>query len=169
MLTILCGENPQTREAYTSPSTIRIFTGVGYVDDYTGYGQYGVDSNGGNGCYYPQNNIRIDDLTETLQVELFYFTDSDLQEEFYFVFRNSRLFGRESPADSQFYCTLGFVKIPGVEMLCTNTLRENPGLAGFSNYLYIKDSFEIGVNWANIPGRAHHNLCELLPHKCKLN
>ena len=32
-----------------------------------------------------------------------------------------------------------------------------------------KDSFEIGVNWVNIPGRAHHNLCELLPHKCKLN
>lgn len=147
VLTIVTGENPQTRTAYTSPSTNGKYTGVGYADDYSSYGQYGVNStNEGDGCYYPQNNIRIDDLTETLQVEMFYFTDSDLQEEFYFVFRNSRLFGRESPVDSQFYCTLGFAKIPGIEMLCTNTLRENPGLAGFSSTIYIKGSFGIGTD-----------------------
>ena len=142
VITILCGENPKTQAANTAETASGQVSGVGYVDDYPSYGQFGYNTSYKSG--YPQNCIRIDDLTESLQVEMFYFTDADLQEEFYFIFRNNRLFGRESPADSEFYQTVAFAKIPGVEMICTRTLRENPGLAGVSGYSNIKSAMTIG-------------------------
>lgn len=133
VISILCGENPKTRTVYTSPSTNSKTWGVGYDDTYDSYGQYGVNStDADSGAYSAQNAIRIDDLTESLQVEMFYFVDDDLQEEFYFVFRNNRLFGRESSVNSEFYQTVGFLKIPGVNMLCTSTLRDSPGLCGMA-------------------------------------
>lgn len=128
VLTILCGENPKTQEANTAETASGRVSGVGYVDDYPSFGQFGYNTSYTTG--YPQNCIRIDDLTESLQVEMFYFIDDDLQEEFYFIFRNNRLFGRESPVNSEFYQTVAFAKIPGLEMICTSTLRENPCLAG---------------------------------------
>lgn len=142
VITILCGENPKTQTASTSETSSSKTDGVGYVDDYPSYGQFGYNTSFKFG--YPQNCIRIDDLTESLQVEMFYFIDADLQEEFYFIFRNNRLFGRESPVDSEFYQTVAFAKIPGVEMICTRTLRENPGLAGVSGYSNIKNDMTIG-------------------------
>lgn len=144
VITILCGENPKTRGSNSSEDVRRTATGVGYIDDYPSFGQFGYNDSFPTG--YPQNCIRIDDLTESLQVEMFYFIDSDLQEEFYFIFRNNRLFGRESPVDSEFYQTVAFAKIPGVEMICTSTLRENPALAGCGDYSddTIKNMFSLG-------------------------
>ena len=144
VLTILCGENPKTRGANTAETVSGQVSGVGYVDDYPSFGQFGYNDSYTTG--YPQNCIRIDDLTESLQVEMFYFIDDDLQEEFYFIFRNNRLFGRESPVNSEFYQTVAFAKIPGVEMICTSTLRENPGLAGcgFASGDSVKNVFTLG-------------------------
>lgn len=144
VISILCGENPKTRTVYTSLATSKSW-GVGYNDTYDSYGQYGGNSEYDSeiGAYSAQNAIRIDDLTESLQVEMFYFVDADLQEEFYFVFRNNRLFGRESPVNSEFYQTVGFLKIPGVNMFCTSTLKDNPGLCGRSN-IYNEDALSIG-------------------------
>lgn len=144
VITILCGENPKTRAVYTSETERTRTSGVGYNDDYPSYGQFGYNNSYQSG--YPQNCIRIDDLTESLQVEMFYFTDADLQEEFYFIFRNNRLFGRESPVDSEFYQTVAFAKIPGLEMICTSTLRENPGLAGcgFASGDTVKEILSLG-------------------------
>ena len=64
-------------------------------------------------------------LTE-LSLEMFYFIDDDLQEEFYFIFRTNQLFGRKAPLNNNFYQSLGFVKMPGYPIMCTSTIYESP-------------------------------------------
>ena len=72
------------------------------------------------------SEVRLDDSLTELVLELFYFVDDDLQEEFYAVFRTNQMFGRKAPENNNFYQTLMFVKMPGYPMLCSSTLYESP-------------------------------------------
>lgn len=85
-----------------------------------------------NDGYYKETNsmlsshVRLDDTLTELSLEMFYFIDDDLQEEFYFIFRTNQLFGRKAPQNNNFYQTLGFVKMPGYPIMCTSTIYESP-------------------------------------------
>lgn len=142
ILTMLNGENPKTRSAYTNATTSLSYP-PGYNDTYDNYGQYGDFSSTGYGSYFPSMSVRLDDLIEEASLEMFYFTDSDTQEEFYIVIKTDRVFGRVAPTDSQFYQTLAFAKIPGIPMLSTCTMQENNALQGRSSTRIIKDVFQI--------------------------
>lgn len=84
-----------------------------------------------NGYYEHSNSmlsshVRLDDTLTELSLEMFYFIDDDLQEEFYFIFRTNQLFGRIAPQNNNFYQSLGFVKMPGYPIMCTSTIYESP-------------------------------------------
>lgn len=84
-----------------------------------------------NGYYEHSNSmlsshVRLDDTLTELSLEMFYFIDDDLQEEFYFIFRTNQLFGRKAPQNNNFYQSLGFVKMPGYPIMCTSTIYESP-------------------------------------------
>lgn len=72
------------------------------------------------------SHVRLDDSLTELYLEMFYFIDEDLQEEFYCVFRTNQMFGRKAPANNNFYQTLMFVKMPGYPIMCTSTIYESP-------------------------------------------
>lgn len=93
--------------------------------------------------YKPNNDIRIDDQVEEVSVEMFYFTDSDLQEEFYFVFKTDKMFGRLTMPNNRFYQTVAFVKIPGIPLICSNTVYESPNAYNDSSYGYLTQSFKV--------------------------
>lgn len=71
------------------------------------------------------SHVRLDDSLTELCLEMFYFIDEDLQEEFYCVFRTNQMFGRKAPANNNFYQTLMFVKMPGYPIMCTSTIYES--------------------------------------------
>ena len=71
------------------------------------------------------SHVRLDDSLTELCLEMFYFIDEDLQEEFYCVFRTNQMFGRKAPANNNFYQTLMFVKMPGYPIMCTSTIHES--------------------------------------------
>ena len=94
--------------------------------------------------YYKFNGeIRIDDNVEEVSVEMFYFTDTDLQEEFYFVIKADKMFGRLSTSNNRFYQTVGFVKIPGLPLICSSTVYESPNAIATSPYGYLTQSFKV--------------------------
>lgn len=94
--------------------------------------------------YYKFNGeIRIDDNVEEVTVEMFYFTDTDLQEEFYFVIKADKMFGRLSTSNNRFYQTVGFVKIPGLPLICSSTVYESTNALSFSTYGYLTQSFKV--------------------------
>ena len=94
--------------------------------------------------YYKFNGeIRIDDNVEEVTVEMFYFTDTDLQEEFYFVIKADKMFGRLSTSNNRFYQTVGFVKIPGLPLICSSTVYESTNALTFSTYGYLNKSFKV--------------------------
>lgn len=94
--------------------------------------------------YYKFNGeIRIDDNAEEVTVEMFYFTDTDLQEEFYFVIKADKMFGRLTVPNNRFYQTVGFVKIPGLPLICSSTVYESPNALTFSTYGYLNQSFKV--------------------------
>lgn len=94
--------------------------------------------------YYKFNGeIRIDDNVEEVTVEMFYFTDTDLQEEFYFVIKADKMFGRLSTSNNRFYQTVGFVKIPGLPLICSSTVYESTNALTFSTYGYLNQSFKV--------------------------
>src|SRR5574344_1425065 len=61
------------------------------------------------------SHVRLDDSLTELCLEMFYFIDEDLQEEFDCVFTTNN-----------FYQTLMFVKMPGYPIMCTSTIYESP-------------------------------------------
>ena len=94
--------------------------------------------------YYKFNGeIRIDDNVEEVSVEMFYFTDTDLQEEFYFVIKTDKMFGRLTVPNNRFYQTVGFVKIPGLPLICSSTVYESPNALTFATYGYLTQSFKV--------------------------
>ena len=93
--------------------------------------------------YKPNNDIRIDDQVEEVSVEMFYFTDTDLQEEFYFVFKTDKMFGRLTVPNNRFYQTVAFVKIPGIPLICSNTVYESPNAYNDDYYAYLTQSFKV--------------------------
>ena len=126
ILTMLNGENPKTRSYDPSITVGNPGYVTGYNDTYDNYGQYsGVDYYGRG---FPSMSVRLDDLIEEATLEMYYFTDSDTQEEFYIVIKTDKIFGRMAPTDSQFYQTLMFAKIPGIPMLSCCTFEDNVGL-----------------------------------------
>lgn len=122
------------------------------------------------------SHVRLDDTLTELSLEMFYFIDDDLQEEFYFIFRTNQLFGRIAPQNNNFYQTLGFVKMPGYPIMCTSTIYESPnhqpsynntkvtskvwtdsetGLKGFVNYcVNAGNNFELNYNGTKIPNMS---------------
>lgn len=93
--------------------------------------------------YKPNNDIRIDDQVEEVTVEMFYFTDSDLQEEFYFVFKTDKMFGRLTVPNNRFYQTVAFLKIPGIPLICSNTVYESPNAIATSSYSDLVKIFKV--------------------------
>jgi len=93
--------------------------------------------------YKPNNDIRIDDQAEEVTVEMFYFTDTDLQEEFYFVFKTDKMFGRLTVPNNRFYQTVAFVKIPGIPLICSSTVYESSNAYNVDSYGYLTQSFKV--------------------------
>lgn len=100
-------------------------------------------SNYSDRFYKPNNDIRIDDQVEEVTVEMFYFTDTDLQEEFYFVFKTDKMFGRLTVPNNRFYQTVAFVKIPGIPLICSNTVYESPNAVATSSYADLIKIFKV--------------------------
>lgn len=123
------------------------FSGLGYL--YQGFtcGRWGdassTTSNNTDRYYKPNNDIRIDDQVEEVSVEMFYFTDSDLQEEFYFVFKTDKMFGRLTVPNNRFYQTVAFVKIPGIPLMCSNTVYESPNAIATDSYADLTKIFKV--------------------------
>ena len=123
------------------------FSGLGYL--YQGFtcsrwGDASSTSYDDTDRYYkPNNDIRIDDQVEEVSVEMFYFTDTDLQEEFYFVFKTDKMFGRLTVPNNRFYQTVAFVKIPGIPLICSNTVYESPNAYNDDYYAYLTQSFKV--------------------------
>ena len=123
------------------------FSGLGYLfQGFTcnrwQYASY-TSSNYNDRYYKPNNDIRIDDQVEEVSVEMFYFTDTDLQEEFYFVFKTDKMFGRLTMPNNRFYQTVAFVKIPGIPLICSNTVYESPNAVATSSYADLKKIFKV--------------------------
>jgi hypothetical protein len=135
--------------------------------------------NGGSNEYTNSmlsSHVRLDDTLTELSLEMFYFIDDDLQEEFYFIFRTNQLFGRKAPQNNNFYQTLGFVKMPGYPIMCTSTIYESPnhqpaynntkvtskvwtdsvtGVKGFLNYgVNAGVDFDLSYNGTKIPNMS---------------
>lgn len=123
------------------------FSGLGYLFqgftcDRWGYASY-TSYDAEDRYYKPNNDIRIDDQVEEVSVEMFYFTDSDLQEEFYFVFKTDKMFGRLTVPNNRFYQTVAFVKIPGIPLICSSTVYESPNAYNDDSYGYLTQSFKV--------------------------
>ena len=123
------------------------FSGLGYL--FQGFtcnrwGNASTSYDAEDRYYKPNNDIRIDDQVEEVTVEMFYFTDTDLQEEFYFVFKTDKMFGRLTMPNNRFYQTVAFVKIPGIPLICSNTVYESPN-AYNDDYSYgrLTQSFKV--------------------------
>jgi hypothetical protein len=123
------------------------FSGLGYLrkDFTTNRWQYASSTSYDTfDRYYKFNGeIRIDDNVEEVSVEMFYFTDTDLQEEFYFVIKTDKMFGRLTVPNNRFYQTVGFVKIPGLPLICSSTVYESSNALTFSTYGYLTQSFKV--------------------------
>ena len=123
------------------------FSGLGFLRrDFTTSRMYYADSPSYDASdrYYKFNGeIRIDDNVEEVSVEMFYFTDTDLQEEFYFVIKTDKMFGRLTVTNNRFYQTVGFVKIPGLPLICSSTVYESTNALTFSSYGYLNQSFKV--------------------------
>lgn len=139
ILTMLNGENPKTRSSSANITSNRPVYVAGYNDTYDNYGIFGTPSNGRG---LPSMSVRLDDLIEEATLEMYYFTDSDTQEEFYIVIKTDKMFGRMAPADSQFYQTLMFAKIPGIPMMSCCTFEDNAGLM-LPYATNIKNAFQV--------------------------
>lgn len=123
------------------------FSGLGYFYRNFTCGRWSSASNTSydnpDRYYKPNNDIRIDDQVEEVTVEMFYFTDSDLQEEFYFVFKTDRMFGRLTVPNNRFYQTVAFVKIPGIPLICSSTVYESPNAYNDNSNAYLTQSFKV--------------------------
>lgn len=123
------------------------FSGLGYLrKDFT-TSRWSYASNSSTDTfdrYYKFNGeIRIDDNVEEVSVEMFYFTDTDLQEEFYFVIKTDKMFGRLTVPNNRFYQTVGFVKIPGLPLICSSTVYESSNALSFAMQGYLTQSFKV--------------------------
>ena len=99
----------------------------GKFSDLSSSGGYqNIDSYYSNSLEVFNSHVRLDDSLTELCLEMFYFINEDLQEEFYCVFRTNQMFGRKAPANNNFYQTLMFVKMPGYPIMCTSTIYESP-------------------------------------------
>lgn len=128
---------------------------TGYVDSGDRYPVYGLYKSVGycrdrywsitkDSYYYSSSSsqyqnsfagdVRLDDSLTELCLEMFYFIDEDLQEEFYCVFRTNQMFGRKAPTNNNFYQTLMFVKMPGYPIMCTSTIYESANCTPCNNY-----------------------------------
>lgn len=103
--------------------------------DTTSWSYNQTDKSVGNCHSVPGTGIRLDDMVTEVQIEMYYFTDNDLQEEFYVSFRCDKMFGRIAPENSKFYQTFGFVKIPGFPILGSSTILESPNALTGNNYV----------------------------------
>ena len=99
----------------------------GKFSDLNGLSGYqNIDSYYNDSLEVFNSHVRLDDSLTELCLEMFYFINEDLQEEFYCVFRTNQMFGRKAPANNNFYQTLMFVKMPGYPIMCTSTIYESP-------------------------------------------
>lgn len=112
----------------------------------------------------PLCDARIDEQVTEVQIEMFYFTDSDLQEEFYFVIRTDKLFGRIAPPGNMFYQTVGFVKIPGYPMMCSSSIYESLNASICSNNTKI--TFKVQVD-SDTGVKGFVDRCDLDGDFCK--
>lgn len=147
-ITKLCTQDPSSYvDSGDRYDTDGFFSGVGYLrKDFTTTRMYYADSPSYDFAerYYKFNGeIRIDDNVEEVSVEMFYFTDTDLQEEFYFVIKTDKMFGRLTVPNNRFYQTVGFVKIPGLPLICSSTVYESTNALTFSPYGYLTQSFKV--------------------------
>ncbi len=130
-ITNLCSQVPSgyvdSGDRYDVPGTQKCIAGLDSsisisTNDYYYNINYFTDNQSAN-CF--SGSCRLDEMTTELQIELFYFTDTNLQEEFYCVIRTDRLFGRIAPPNNLFYKTTGFCKIPGLPLIATGTMIES--------------------------------------------
>lgn len=123
------------------------FSGVGYLYQQFSCSRWGNASSASYNAidryYKPNNDIRIDDQVEEVTIEMFYFTDTDLQEEFYFVFKADKMFGRLTVPNNRFYQTIAFVKIPGIPLMCSNTVYESPNALSDTYTVDLKKTFKV--------------------------
>lgn len=147
-ITKLCTQDPSGYvDSGDRYDTDGYFSGLGFLKkDFTTtrWTYASSPSNDTSDRYYKFNGeIRIDDNVEEVSVEMFYFTDTDLQEEFYFVIKADKMFGRLSTSNNRFYQTVGFVKIPGLPLICSSTVYESTNALTFSSYGYLTQSFKV--------------------------
>ena len=147
-ITKLCTQDPSGYvDSGDRYDTDGFFSGVGYLrKDFTTtrWSYASSPSSYSTERFYKFNGeIRIDDNVEEVSVEMFYFTDTDLQEEFYFVIKTDKMFGRLSVTNNRFYQTVGFVKIPGLPLICSSTVYESTNALAFSSYGYLNQSFKV--------------------------
>lgn len=147
-ITKLCTQDPSGYvDSGDRYDTDGFFSGVGYLNRSFATRRWSSSSNPSNSnsdrSYKFNGEIRIDDNVEEVSVEMFYFTDTDLQEEFYFVIKADKMFGRLSTSNNRFYQTVGFVKIPGLPLICSSTVYESPNAIATSSYGYLTRSFKV--------------------------